>query len=156
MTSTTGPAHLHAALLYRTADDLTSTAVPFLADGLAVGEAAVLACREQNSALLAEALGHDERIVILPREGIYTRTADAIATLRRVVRRQVAAGAAGVRLFGEVPIHQSGDAWHEWHRCEAIFNVALEPLPLSSVCAYDRRELSDAIHQGVQQTHPAL
>jgi anti-sigma regulatory factor (Ser/Thr protein kinase) len=156
MTSSTGPAHLHAALLYRTAEDLTSTAVPFLADGLAVGEAAVLACREQNSALLAEALGHDERIVILPREGIYTRTGDAIAMLRRVVRRQVAAGAAGVRLLGEVPIDRSGDAWHEWHRGEAIFNVALEPLPLSIVCAYDRRELSDAIRHGVEETHPAL
>ena len=156
MTSTTGPARLHAALLYRTAQELASAAVPFLADGLAMGEAAVLACREENSALLAEALGHDERILVLPREGIYTRTADAIATFRRVVRRQVAAGAPGVRLFGEVPVDQSGDEWHEWHRCEAILNVALGPLPLSSVCAYDRRELSDAIHEGVEETHPAL
>lgn len=156
MTSTTGPAALHAALLYRTAEDLVSAAVPFLADGLAVGETAVLACRRENSALLAEALGHDDRVLVLPREGIYTRTAHAIATFRRLVRRQVAAGTAGVRLFGEVPVDHSGDEWHEWHRCEAILNVALGPLPLSIVCAYDQRELSDAICGGIEETHPAL
>jgi anti-sigma regulatory factor (Ser/Thr protein kinase) len=156
MTSATGPAHLHAALLYRSAEDLASAVVPFLADGLAAGEAVVLACREENSALLAEALGHDDRILVLPREGIYTRTAHVIATLRRVVRRQLVAGASGVRLLGEIPVDQSGDEWHEWHRCEAISNVALGPLPLSSVCAYDQRELSDAICEGVEETHPAL
>jgi anti-sigma regulatory factor (Ser/Thr protein kinase) len=156
MISTTGPAHLHAALLYRSAEHLASAVVPFLADGLAAGEAVVLACREENSALLAEALGHDDRILVLPRKGIYTRTAHVMATLRRVVRRQLVAGASGVRLLGEIPVDQSGDEWHEWHRCEAISNVALGPLPLSSVCAYDRRELSDAICEGVEETHPAL
>ena len=34
-TSTTGPAHLHAALLYHSAEHLASAVVPFLADGLA-------------------------------------------------------------------------------------------------------------------------
>ena len=156
MTSTTGPAHLHAALLYYSDEHLASAVVPFLADGLAAGEAVVLACREENSALLAEALGHDDRILVLPPNGIYTRTAHVIATLRRVVRRQLVAGASGVRLVGELPVDQSGDEWHEWHRYEAISNVALGPLPLSSVCAYDRRELSDAICEGVEETHPAL
>jgi anti-sigma regulatory factor (Ser/Thr protein kinase) len=156
MTSATGPARLHAALLYRSAEDLASAVVPFLADGLADGEAVVLACREENSALLAEALGHDDRILVLPREEIYTRTAHVIARLRRVVRRQLVAGASGVRLLGEMPVDQSGDEWHEWHRCEAVSNVALGPLPLSSVCAFDRRALSDAICEGVEETHPAL
>src|SRR3954468_19578423 len=156
MTSATGPAHLHAALLYRSAEHLASAVVPFLADGLAAGEAVVLACREDNSVLLTEALGHDDRILVLPREGIYTQTAHVIATLRRVVRSQVVAGAPRVRLLGEIPVDQSGDEWHEWHRCEAISNVALGPLPLSSVCAFDRRELSDAICEGVEETHPAL
>jgi hypothetical protein len=156
MISTTGPAHLHAALLYRSAEHLASAVVPFLADGLAAGEAVVLACREENSALLAEALGHDYRILVLPREEIYTRTAHVIARLRRVVRRQLVAGASGVRLLGEMPVDQSGDEWHEWHRCEAVSNVALGPLPLSSVCAFDRRALSDAMCEGVEETHPAL
>src|SRR3954468_10743378 len=155
MTSATGRAHLHAALIYRSAEHLASAVVPFLADGLAAGEAVVLACRVENSALLTEALGHDDRILVLPREGIYTHTAHVIATLRRVVRSQVVAGASGVRLLGEIPVDQSGE-WHEWHRCEAISNVALGPLPLSSVCAFDRRELSDAICEGVEETHPAL
>ncbi|MGY1830491.1 anti-sigma factor RsbA family regulatory protein [Geodermatophilus sp. SYSU D01180] len=156
MTSTTGPTHLHAALLYRSAEDLVSAAVPFLAEGLAAGETAVLACRNENSALLAEALGHDDRVLVLPREGIYTRTTHAIATLRRMVRRQLAAGAPGVRLLGEIPVDRSGDGWHEWHRCEAVLTVALGPLPLSSVCAYDRRELSDGIRGGIEETHPAV
>src|SRR4051794_2642875 len=156
MTSATGRAHLHAALLYRSAEHLASAVVPFLADGLAAGEAVVLACREENSALLAEALGHDDRILVLPREGIYTRTAHVIPMLHRVVRRQLVAGASGVRLLGEIPVDQSGDEWHEWQRWEVISNVALGPLPLSRLCAYDRRLLSDAICEGVEVTHPAL
>src|SRR5687768_3834252 len=146
----------HAALLYRSPEELVAAAVPFLTDGLAAGEAVVLGCREEHSALLAEALGNVDRIVSLPRERVYTRSAEAVATYRRAVHRQVAAGAPGVRLVGEAPFDDAAHEWAEWHRYEAVFNVAMAPLPLASVCAYDARALPRPILDGVGETHPAL
>ena len=156
MTSSTGAAALHAALLYGSAGELTAAAVPFLADGLAAGETAVLACRPDHDALLAEALGDGDRVLVLARDEVYTGSAHAVASYRRLVRRRLAAGSAGVRVVAEIPFGRHPPGWGEWHRYEAILNVALAPLPMSSVCAYDRRELSDAICEGVEETHPAL
>jgi anti-sigma regulatory factor (Ser/Thr protein kinase) len=152
MPSASGDGCPHAALLYDSAEGLAAVAVPFLADGLAAGEAVVVACREEHSALLAELLGTHDRIVSLQRDVVYTRSAEAVATFRHVVHRQVAAGAPRVRLLSEVPV----DRWAEWHRYEAVFNVAMAPLPLWSVCAYDARALPRSILDGVEETHPAL
>jgi anti-sigma regulatory factor (Ser/Thr protein kinase) len=156
MTSVSGWTVRHAALLYGSAEELLAAAVPFLAAGLGDGDAVVLACRPEHTALLADALGHDDRILALDREGVYTRSANAVATYRRVVHRGVAAGALAVRLIGEVPVDPRPQGWADWHRYEAIFNVALAPLPVASVCAYDIRELTEPIGDGVEQTHPAL
>ena len=156
MTSVSGGTVRHAALLYGSAEELLAAAVPFLAAGLGDGDAVVLACRPEHTALLADALGHDDRILALDREGVYTRSANAVATYRRVVHRGVAAGALAVRLIGEVPVDPRPRGWADWHRYEAIFNVALAPLPVASVCAYDIHELTGPIGDGVEQTHPAL
>src|SRR5512133_1811602 len=146
----------HAALLYGSAEELLAAAVPVLAAGLGDGDAVVLACRPEQTALLADALGDDDRILALDRAGVYTRSTNAVATYRRVVRRRVAAGAPAVRLIGEVPVDPRPQGWADWHRYEAIFNVALAPLPVASVCAYDIRELTAAIGDGAEQTHSAL
>jgi anti-sigma regulatory factor (Ser/Thr protein kinase) len=68
----------------------------------------------------------------------------------------VAAGAAGVRVVAEIPFDRRPPGWGEWHRYEAILNVALAPLPVSTVCAYDRREIPDSVRDGVVETHPVL
>jgi hypothetical protein len=156
MTAVLGEGARHAALLYRSPEELVATAVPFLADGLAAGEAVVLGCREENSALLAGALGNDECIVSLPRERVCTRSAEAVATYRRAVHRQVAAGAAGVRLVGEAPADHATHGWAEWHRYEAVFNVVMAPLPLACACAYDARALPRPVQGRVGETHRAL
>ncbi|MGY1738155.1 anti-sigma factor RsbA family regulatory protein [Geodermatophilus sp. SYSU D00684] len=151
---------VHAALLHDSAEELAAAAVPFLADGLAAGQPAVLACSEDHNALLARALGDDDRILLLSHEDIYagtdhTGTAHALATYRRMLHRQVAAGVPGIRLVGALPLDQR-PRWGQWHRYEAVFNVAMGRMPLASVCAYDRREISDAMRDGVEETHPAL
>src|SRR4051794_15971044 len=155
MTASGGPGYQHHALLYDSPEELLAAAVPFLAAGLAAAEASVLTCREEHNALLTEALSGDDRIVHLPREQIYTRNVAAVAAYRRMVHRQVAAGAPRIRLVGEVPIG-APETWAEWIRFEAICNIGLAPLPLSSVCAYDTRNLPEPVRRGIEQTHPAL
>ena len=156
MSAPTAPGYRHHALLYGSADQLVDTAVPFLADGLAAGELAVLTCRPEHNTRLAAALGPGDRVLTLANEGIYLRIADAAATYRRLVRQHVAAGIPRVRLVGEVRFDNSPQSWAEWTRYEAICNVVLGPLPLSSVCAYDTRDLPAPMRRGVEQTHPAL
>lgn len=156
MSTATAPGYRHHALLYGTPGQLVDAAVPFLADGLAAGEIAVLTCRPEHNALLAAALGGGDRVLLLENEAIYLRIADAVATYRRLVRHQVAAGIPRVRLVGEVRFDDSPQSWAEWTRYEAICNVALGPLPLSSVCAYNTGDLPAPMRRGVEQTHPAL
>lgn len=156
MTAGTGPHLLHAALLHDSAEELAAAAVPFLADGLAAGETAVLACPEEDNAELARALGGHGRILQLPSEEIYTGNAHALATYRRLVHRQSAAGVPGIRLVAAVPTGLRAQQWNQWHRYEAVFNVAMGRMPLSAVCAYDRRGLPEAMEEGVQETHPVL
>jgi anti-sigma regulatory factor (Ser/Thr protein kinase) len=150
------PHPLHAALLHNSADELAAAAVPFLADGLAGGETAVLACSEEDNARLARALGACGRILRLPHKEIYRGNAHALATYRRLVRCQSAAGVPGIRLVGAVPVGQRPQQWDEWHRYEAVLNVAMGRMPLAAVCAYDRREISEVMLVGVEETHPAL
>jgi anti-sigma regulatory factor (Ser/Thr protein kinase) len=150
------PDLLHAALFYDSAEELAAAAVPFLADGLAAGETAVLACGEDDNARLARSLGREGRILMLPHEAIYTGTARALAAYRRMLHRHLAAGVPGIRLVGALPPDQRPQQWNDWHRYEAIFNVAMDSMPLAAVCAYDRREISEETQAGVEQTHPAL
>ena len=156
VSAATAPGYRHHALLYDSPMQLMDAALPFLADGLAAGELAVLSCRAEHNARLAAALGRHDHILTLAHEDIYLRIAHAVATYRRMVQQQVAAGAPRVRLVGEVRFGNSPDSWAEWTHFEAICNVALGPLPLSSVCAYDTRELPAPMRRGVEQTHPAL
>jgi hypothetical protein len=152
----TAPGYRHQALLYGSPAQLVDAAVPFLAEGLAAGELAVLSCRAEHNDRLAAALGRDDRILALAQEDIYLRTAHAVASYRRMVRQQVAAGVPRVRLVGEVRFDDTPQSWAKWTDYEAICNVALGPLPLSSVCAYDVRTLPAPMRRGVEQTHPAL
>ncbi len=116
----------------------------------------MLACAEDHNALLARALGDDGRILRLPHEDIYSGNAHALAAYRRMLHGQVAAGVPGIRLVGALPLDQRPQQWAQWHRYEAVFNVAMDAMPLSAVCAYDRHEISDAMLDGVKETHPAL
>jgi hypothetical protein len=55
MTSVSGRNVRHAVLLYGSLEELLAAAVPFLAAGLGDGDAVVLACRPEHTALLADA-----------------------------------------------------------------------------------------------------
>ncbi|MGY1730411.1 anti-sigma factor RsbA family regulatory protein [Geodermatophilus sp. SYSU D01045] len=152
MTSGTGAELLHAALLYGSADELVAAAAPFLADGLAAGDAVVLACGDEHDALLARASGGGDRVLRLSSGEVWTGCARALATWRRLVERRTAAGAPRVRLVAAVP--PGPGRWAEWHRYEAALTVALAPLPLTALCVYDRRAISDRVRDGVEETHP--
>src|SRR3712207_4676944 len=57
--------YLHDALLYDSAAELVDVAVPFLLDGLAAGDAAVVAAGADTASVLRDALDGDPRVHIL-------------------------------------------------------------------------------------------
>jgi len=59
-------ARVLSALLYDCAEELIAAVAPFLAEGLVAEEAIVPACREEDNALLARALGDDGRLLKMP------------------------------------------------------------------------------------------
>jgi anti-sigma regulatory factor (Ser/Thr protein kinase) len=152
----TGTGHRHHALFYDSTDALLTAAVPFLRAGLDAGEAAVLVCRRDRNALLADALGDHPRLTIVDQADVYTRTGNAMAMYRRMMRRHIAAHTYRVRVVGEVAFGTDPSTWAEWIRFEAVVNAALAPYPLSSVCAYDTCALPEPVLTGARHTHPLL
>lgn len=147
--------YVHDGLFFRSPEDLVAAAVPFLRDGLADDDQAVLVCTDEHNAAISEALG-DVHLTYLPRVGIYTRASAAVAAYQQFMRERMDAGVRRVRLVGEVAFGNDARAWREWGRFEAICNEALAPYPLWSICAYDTANLPDPVITTGELTHPNI
>lgn len=149
--------YIHDALLYDSPDELAGAAVPFLLEGLAGGEAAVIAAGARTAGVLTEALDGDPRVHVLDRSEVYrTRTPTVITTFRRLVERCSAEGIGRVRVIGEFDVGRTERSWLEWQRYEAAVNVALAPWPLWGLCVFDTRRLPEQVLTSTLRTHPNL
>ncbi len=146
---------VHDALLYDDDAVLTTVAARFLADGLAAGEAAVLTAGHPAAAAVRDALGDDPLLhVVDPADTYGARPPAAIASLRRLVDRCVAAGAPRVRVVGETRFGTTEQDHYEWQRYEGVVNAALADLPLWGLCAFDTRRLPAPVLASARRTHP--
>ena len=145
---------VHEAVFYQSPQEIVDATAPLLRDALSRGEEVALVCSDENDRAILEALGHDERIVVLPRPQIYQKALSAVAYFRDLVHERVAAGDPRICILGEVDFGTDGRALDEWRRYEALLNHALSPFPLWSLCAYDARNLSDSVLATAELTHP--
>jgi anti-sigma regulatory factor (Ser/Thr protein kinase) len=149
--------YVHDALLYDSLDELTGAAVPFLLEGLAAGDAAVIAAGARTAGVLAEALDEDPRVHVLERSDVYrTRTPAAITSFRRLGEHCMAEGIGRVRVVGEVDFGRTERDWLEWQRYEAVINVALAAWPLWGLCVFDTQRLPEQVLTSTLRTHPNL
>jgi anti-sigma regulatory factor (Ser/Thr protein kinase) len=149
--------YIHDALLYDSVDELTGAAVPFLQEGLAAGDAAVIAAGARTVGVLAEALDEDPRVHVLERSDVYSaRTPTAITAFRRLAERCLAEGISRVRVVGEVDFGPTQRDWLEWQRYEAVINVALADWPLWGLCVFDTQRLPEQVLTSTLRTHPNL
>jgi anti-sigma regulatory factor (Ser/Thr protein kinase) len=149
--------HLHDALLYDSPAELAAVAAPFLLEGLAAGDAAVIATSAATADLLREAVGSDSGVHVLERGDVYrARTPAAITTFRRLAEQREAAGARCVRVVGEIDFGPSPRDWQEWQRYEAVVNEALAGWPLWGLCVFDTQRLPDPLLDSALRTHPNL
>jgi anti-sigma regulatory factor (Ser/Thr protein kinase) len=147
----------HDLLVHGSTDELAAVAEPFLRAGLAAGETAIIAIDQPGSAVLLDALGTEEGVVVLERQGLYgQRTPTAITSLRKLVQRHSSHAVPRVRVVGETDFGPTPRDWREWVRYEAVLNEALAPLPLWGLCVYDSRRLPDEVLASGLRTHPHL
>jgi anti-sigma regulatory factor (Ser/Thr protein kinase) len=144
----------HDALLYDTPDQLVDVAVPFLLEGLAAGEATVIAAAAGTADVLRDAVDGNPLVHVLDRSDVYrARTPTAITTFRRLAEQRVADGIARVRIVGEVDFGATERDRLEWQRYESVINEALAGWPLWGLCVFDARQLPETVVESALQTH---
>jgi anti-sigma regulatory factor (Ser/Thr protein kinase) len=147
----------HDALLFDTDDQLVEVAVPFLLQGLAAGEAAVVATGPRTAEVIREAVGGHPLVHVVARGDVYrARTPTAITTFRQLAEQRAADGATQVRVVGEVDFGATERDWLEWQRYEAVINHALAAWPISGLCVFDTRRLPEPVLESALLTHSGV
>jgi hypothetical protein len=148
----------HEAFLYHGDDEFLAGTVPFVRDGVELGEPVMVAVVEPRLELLREELGDDARAVEFVDMGrLGANPAKIIPRWRRFVDEH-AAGRRPLRGVGE-PIW-AGRRPAEVVECqlhEALLNVAVDPdLPLWLSCPYDAGALDADVLAEVSRSHHTL
>ncbi|SFO21809.1 Anti-sigma regulatory factor (Ser/Thr protein kinase) [Geodermatophilus obscurus] len=146
------PGFRHDALLYDSAEELAAIAGPFLLEGLAAGDGAVIAAGPDVTAVLREAVDEDPLVLVLDRNALYrSRTPTAITTFRGLAEQ--ASPGRRVRVVGEVDFGATAADRHEWQRYEAVINSAFATSPLWGLCIFSTA-LPEPLLTTARQTHP--
>jgi transcriptional regulator with XRE-family HTH domain len=153
----TRPMLEHQALLYEGGEEFGASAAPFLSGALANGEAALAVTTRANLRRLRRELGDAAEHVRFAESSAWYRTpAAALSSYESFLNESVAAGAPWVRIVGE-PVWngRSGEQIRLWARCESWLNLAFSGAPLTLMCPYNVRAVSDEIVELARTTHPA-
>jgi anti-sigma regulatory factor (Ser/Thr protein kinase) len=149
------PGFRHDALVYDDVEQLTAIAAPWLLEGLAAGDAALIAAGPNTAGALREAVGDEPRVMVVERHALYrARTPTAITAFRRFAAEHAAPGRR-LRVVGETDFGTTPADWREWQAYEAVVNVAFGPHPLWGLCVFDAA-LPEPILASVRRTHPQL
>lgn len=148
----------HEALFYRGHAEFLSRTVPFVQEGLAMGQPVMVAVIEPRLQSLRDALGEDAaavRFVDMGRLG--ANPAQIIPAWQRFVDEHALAKQP-MRGIGE-PIWagRQPEALLECQFHEALLNLAIDPdTPMWLSCPYDVDALSEDVVAEAQRSHPAL
>lgn len=141
--------------MYDSPDHLASVAAPFLLEGLAAGDAAVIAVSAKTTELMREAVGNDPQVLVLERHTVYrARTPTAITAFRKLAAEHAPSGRR-VRVVGEVDFGAAVADWQEWQRYESVINSAFAASPLWGLCVFST-DLPEPILATARHTHPQL
>ncbi len=147
--------HFHEAALFGTDDEFVSIVAPFIIEGVDNAEPVVVVCSDRNR-LLLDAVVDPETFVFVAQHSRYTYPAATIAAYQRMLEELVDAGAAQIRLVGEVPHPASGRRWDQWARYESAINETLNAYPLWAICPYDTRLTSESMLRDIVASHRYL
>lgn len=148
----------HEALLYADEAEFLAATVPFVAEGVAGGEAVLVALRSAQSALLQDALGpRSTAVEFVDMTVLGTNPARILPAWRAFVDRATSRGLP-LRGIGE-PIWSGRSAAEivECQRHEALLNVAFDGgPPWRLMCPYDVTALPREVIDEARRSHPVL
>lgn len=146
----------HECLLYRGPEAFTAAVVPFVRDGLALGQPVMVAVAEPRLQALRDALGDDaHRVIFADMSELGRNPARLIQACLEFTSRTAGQPVRGV---GE-PIWagRSGAELVECQLHEALMNVAIDlATPLWLICPYDVQALDDGVIAEALRSHPTL
>jgi anti-sigma regulatory factor (Ser/Thr protein kinase) len=146
----------HNALVYASPDEYLGRAVPFLREGIAAGEGAIVAQTRLGIAMMREALGEDaSKVTFVDVSTSYTRPAHTLAAYHSVYAEQLAKTPT-LRAVADVQFGPDPAEWDLWTGYEAVFNRSFGHLPVWVLCSYNANGTPDEIIEGVWQTHPEV
>jgi anti-sigma regulatory factor (Ser/Thr protein kinase) len=146
----------HNALVYASPDEYLGRAVPFLREGIAAGEGAIVAQTRLGIAMMREALGEDaSKVTFVDVSTSYTRPAHTLAAYHSVYAEQLAKTPT-MRAVADVQFGPDPAEWDLWTGYEAVFNRSFGHLPVWVLCSYNANGTPDEIIEGVWQTHPEV
>jgi hypothetical protein len=146
---------IYQALLYETADQFLSSAVPFVSEGLHRGDSVIAVTSDANAELLRQNLnGGGDSVTFIEASRWYDAPSRTLAAYHRLVDRLQQ---ESLRVIGE-PVWVGLDALEtsEWGRYESMVNVSLAAAPAWMMCGYDRRSLPATVLDDAMRTHPEL
>ncbi|HWH35613.1 MAG TPA: sensor histidine kinase [Acidimicrobiales bacterium] len=146
----------HGATIYDTDAAFVATVAPFLAEGMANGDATLAALSPEREALVRSAFPGHPGVTFVSGRIYHGHPASTIRAYQDLFAGQLAAGASRIRIVGEAPHSRSDLAWGEWASYEAAINRAYETFPLWGLCAYDRRTTPGGMLDAAERTHPHL
>lgn len=148
----------HRALIYGSDDEYAASSVPFLAEGIARSECVLAVVAKSQRDLLRDALGDNARHVEFSDSSEWYRSPrDASNGYHTFVKERFERGAPWIRIIGEpVWLGRSEAEAAEWIRYESMLNLSFASCPVTIVCPYDARSLSDRVVDGARSTHPEL
>lgn len=146
--------YFHEAAFYGSPAELLAIVLPFLLDGVAAGEPTLVAFGDEHAALVRDALPPDAKVDFVAAGARYARPASAIREFRTLFAGHTEAGAAQIRVVGELPTATFGRSWDSWACYESAINHAYDEFPLWSMCAYDRRRTPARVLADAARTHP--
>jgi MEDS: MEthanogen/methylotroph, DcmR Sensory domain len=147
----------HAACIYTSDSQFLDTALPFLADGLALGEPVLAVTNPANLELLRAALGERSGDVDYAESAFFGRRPPRrVAALYRYWKGGQGSPRGGrVRILAEpVWAGRSAREITAWTRMEAALNVTLASASISMICPYDARTTDAGIVADALRTHP--
>ena len=149
------PPGRHDAVMFHSDADFVAAATRHLGEGAELGDELVLACTAERARLVLDALDDPSAVTVLGNGDTYPSPCAAMESYVGATRRALAAGAAGLRVVGELPpgTDDHPHTWPGWSRYEAVVNEVLMALPFKALCAYDARHTDDSLLAAVRETH---
>jgi anti-sigma regulatory factor (Ser/Thr protein kinase) len=152
----TGDRFAHEAFVFDADDQAAARVVPFVEDGLALGQRVIVVAGPLVRDLVVDALG--ERVadltVLAAAEEFWQGGHQTLATYRESMEPLLADGRPW-RLVGE-PTWLSTPGGHTWSRFEAVANDAFAQFPYYSLCLHDRRRLTREALEAQLRVHPLV